>query len=131
MGRIAVILLDTSALIYWTLAPVKLTRTAFQAIQEAETINVCSISIWELGIKVRKGYLTIPVTLSEYVIRLEETEKVVILPVDEKIWLTNLALGWPHKDPADRTIVAMAQLLGCPLITSNRMIAEFYPKTIW
>ncbi|HID51327.1 MAG TPA: type II toxin-antitoxin system VapC family toxin, partial [Anaerolineae bacterium] len=118
MGRIAVILLDTSALIYWTLAPVKLTRTAFQAIQEAETINVCSISIWELGIKVRKGYLTIPVTLSEYVIRLEETEKVVILPVDEKIWLTNLALGWPHKDPADRTIVAMAQLLGCPLITS-------------
>lgn len=125
------ILLDTSALIYWTLAPLKLTKTAFQAIQDAETINVCSISIWELGIKVKKGHLTIPITLSEYVTRLEKTAKVTLVPVDEKIWLANLALDWPHKDPADRTIVATAQLLGCPLITSDRVIAEFYSKTIW
>jgi PIN domain nuclease of toxin-antitoxin system len=56
---------------------------------------------------------------------------VEILPVDEKIWLKNLQLDWPHRDPADRTIVATATLFSCPLITSDRVIQSFYAETIW
>jgi PIN domain nuclease of toxin-antitoxin system len=46
-------------------------------------------------------------------------------------WLDNLDLEWEHSDPADRTIVAVATSLACPLISSDRVIADFYPKTIW
>ena len=49
----------------------------------------------------------------------------------EKTWLKNLQLDWPHRDPADRTIVTTATLLSCPLITSDGVIRSFYAETIW
>ena len=52
--------LDTSALIYWTLDPTKLTATAQAALQQAARLIVSSISIWEIGVKVQKGSLQLP-----------------------------------------------------------------------
>jgi PIN domain nuclease of toxin-antitoxin system len=42
-----------------------------------------------------------------------------------------LNLAWEHRDPADRTIVALATRFKCPLITSDGVIANYYPMTIW
>ena len=49
------IVLDTAALFYWLYAPDKLTPSASQAINESKWIIISSISIWELGIKAKKG----------------------------------------------------------------------------
>ncbi|MBN1561244.1 PIN domain-containing protein, partial [candidate division KSB1 bacterium] len=54
-----------------------------------------------------------------------------IVPVDENLWIKNLALDWSHRDPADRTIVATAMMRNCPIITKDRIIQNFYKKTIW
>ena len=54
-----------------------------------------------------------------------------IAPGDERIWLKNLELDWDHKDPADRTIVATAMLLSSPLVTSDRIVKQFYAETVW
>jgi PIN domain nuclease of toxin-antitoxin system len=43
---------------------------------------------------------------------------------------TSALLYWTL-DPADRTIVALAARLECPLLTTDGIIAEFYPKTLW
>ena len=43
----------------------------------------------------------------------------------------NLELDWDHKDPADRTIVATAMLLSSSLVTSDRMIKQFYAEAVW
>jgi PIN domain nuclease of toxin-antitoxin system len=125
------IVLDTSALIFWTLFPERLTAKAIEAIQKAEIIQISSISIWEIGIKVNKGHLLLSGPLSDYVAHLEQTLAVQIMPVDVETWLENLNLDWKHQDPADRTIVAYARLLNCPLISSDGKIAAFYPETIW
>lgn len=125
------VVLDTSALIYWTLDPARLTPAAANVIAQATRIVASSISIWEISIKVERGKLSIPLTIEKYAQQLQRVRSVELLPVDTGIWLANLSLNWAHRDPADRTIVATAAVLGAPLIASDRMIRAFYAQTIW
>jgi PIN domain nuclease of toxin-antitoxin system len=69
--------------------------------------------------------------ITDYVERLQQLEVLVILAVDVQTWLDNLDLLWEHRDPVDRTIVALATRFGCSLITSDRVIADYYQETIW
>ncbi len=124
------IILDTSALIFWTLNREALSPKAEKAIAEAESIAISSISIWETGIKTKKEKLDLPISITEYVEKLKTVEGFEILPVDERTWLKNLELDWEHKDPADRTIVATASLLASPLVTSDKRMIDFYSETI-
>jgi PIN domain nuclease of toxin-antitoxin system len=126
-----VIVLDTSALLYWTLDPAGLSDDARQAIAEADRILVSSISIWEIALKVKRQVLQLPLPVGDYTSRLQRLEKLEILPVDGQTWLENLDLPWERDDPADRTIVALAAQFDCPLVTSDPEIGEFYPGTIW
>jgi PIN domain nuclease of toxin-antitoxin system len=108
-----------------------LSAKAEQAIAQAERIVISSISIWEIGLKVKRSKLEIPLTITAYVERLQQLEGIEILPVDLQTWLDNLGLPWENRDPADRTIVALAVRFGCPLITSDHVIAEYYQDSIW
>ena len=125
------IVLDTSALMYLTLDPALLSPAANKAIEETETIVISSISIWEIALKVKRGKLTIPLSIMDYTERLGRLEKLKIQSVDVQTWLDNIELDWAHHDPADRTIVATAARLVCALISSDRVIADFYENTIW
>ena len=131
MGSASVIVLDTSALVFWTLNRDRLSRTAAQAIADADRIVLSSISIWEVGIKVKKGQLSIPLSIQEFTNKLEQIDRLDILPVDVQTWLKNLELDWDHRDPADRTIVATASLHACPLVTSDSAIRAFYSQAVW
>ena len=125
------IVLDTSALIFWTLDRARLSEAAAQAISGTDRIALSSISIWEIGIKVKRERLFIPVSIQEFTDKLETIDRVEILPVDVPTWLKNIELDWNHRDPADRTIVATASLHACPLVTSDSAIRAFYSQTIW
>ncbi len=94
-------------------------------------LSISSISIWEIGLKAKKGKLDLPISIDNYVKGLKQIGNIEIVLVDVTIWLKNLALDWDHQDPADRTIVAMAKLYDCPLVTSDREIRAFYHQTIW
>ena len=124
------IVLDTSALLYWTLDPTRLSQRAIRLIEQTDKIVVSSISIWEIALKVKRKKLAIPLGIDDYVERLKQVEKIEILSVDVQTWLDNLNLSWEHRDPVDRTIVALASRLDCPLITSDRVIAGYYPPTV-
>jgi PIN domain nuclease of toxin-antitoxin system len=126
-----VIVLDTSALLYWTLDPANLSKDARQVIEQADRILISSISIWEIALKVKRQKLVIPLPISDYAERLQHLESLEILPVDDKSWLANLNLPWKHGDPVDRTIVALARQFDCPLVSSDQVMADFYPDTIW
>ena len=125
------IVLDTSALLFWTLDPVQLSAQANLAIEKADHLIVSSISVWEIALKVKRGKLDLPLSISNYVEGLDRLERLEILSVDVQTWLDNLQLDWDHRDPADRTIVAIAERLDCPLVTSDHIITGFYPKTVW
>lgn len=127
------ILLDTCALLWWTLDPEKLSPPAKRAcdriIEDGALIS--SISIWEIGIKKKKGILHFDDSLGGYVNRLRQLGSVEIIPVDEDIWVENISLNWAHRDPADRTIVATAQMKNVPIVTKDEIISAYYSKIIW
>lgn len=125
------VVLDTSSLVFWTLDPGRLSKTAEETIAQADRVGVSSISIWEIGIKVERGKLVLPLSGAEYLENLEQTNRVEILPVDLSTWIRNLQLDWNHRDPADRTIVATASLHNCPLVTSDSVLRSFYEKAVW
>ncbi len=125
------IVLDTSALLYWAFAPEKLSVNAASAIETADEVIISSISIWEIGLKVKRAKLELPLSPEAFVAHLKGADRVRIEPVTEVTWLKNVDLAWEHKDPADRTIVATAGLFSCPLITSDQEIRLFYPDAVW
>ena len=118
------VVLDTSALLLWTLDPDEVPKAAEDAIADADQIVVSSISIREISLKVKRGKLVIPIRIDEYVDRLGRINGLEIFPVDVQAWLENVNLDWAHRDPADRMIVALAERLDCPLITSIRPFAH-------
>ncbi len=91
-----------------------------------------SISIWEIGIKIKRGYLELPLSLGEFVRRLETNSALEVMPVDTACWSRSVGLDWEHNDPADRVIVATALQKGVPLLTKDRVIRTFAGiRTIW
>jgi PIN domain nuclease of toxin-antitoxin system len=122
-----VILLDTHALLWWALDPEQLSPTAADVVRSMEERGgyASSISIWELGIKVGRGQLELPITVDELALRVERGGVVELVSVDTTTWLRTLSLPWAHRDPADRVIVATALIKGVPVLTRDRLLHDF------
>ena len=133
MGDVAMVLLDTCALLWWTLEPERLSQKALKVCNNIpkDGAFISSISIWEVGIKMQKGLLEIGDSLEGYVNRLKSLGSIEIIAVDEEIWMKNIFLDWQHRDPADRTIVATALLRDLPIVTKDQAILDYYASTIW
>lgn len=127
------ILLDTCALIWWTLDPVKLSPKALGACQKMEQSEgiISSISIWEIGVKIKNKKLEIGMSIEKYTELLYKLGYLKIIPVDDQIWIRNLSLNWEHPDLADRTIVATAMGYRANIVTVDERIKQFYNKHIW
>jgi len=127
------IVLDTCALLWWTLEPRSLSARASKACARIETEGgiISAISIWEAGLKAKRGDLDLGTTINNYANRVKKISGLQIAAVDEKNWIESLELEWPHRDPADRVIVALASAYHCGLVTKDQMIRDFYAKSIW
>ena len=134
MARQLSIVLDTCALIWWSLDPERLSQAAKQAcdvMEQEKNGYVPSIAIWEIALKVKRNKLDLGVEIQDYVSALKQSDVVKILPINEDIWLKTVQLEWDHRDPADRVVVAIAQMTNSSIITADTKIAQFYPSIIW
>lgn len=134
MGGTVKIVLDTCALIWWSLDPNKLTSAATKACEEMEKNKngvVPSISIWEIAIKIKNKKLDLGVNFNEYVSCLKKSDVIAIVPIDEDIWFESVNLEWEHRDPSDRVVVALASINQAPIITADTEIRKFYSNVIW
>ena len=128
------IVLDTHALLWWALDPERLSTTATTLVREMERHGgyASSISIWELGIKVKRGKLVLPLSVEELARRIERGAVLELLPVDTATWLRALDLPWEHRDPADRIIVATALAKQVPVLTKDEVMHAFPGvPTVW
>ncbi len=128
------VVLDTSALLRWTLDPAALSPKARRAIAGALAgagVVVSAISLWEIALKVKQRRLTIGLPVEQFADRLARVQGLEIVPVDVATWLRSVALPWERRDPADRAIVATAELRGARLLTSDREMAAYYPRVVW
>ncbi len=128
------IVLDTCALIWWSLDPDQLSQAATQACNEMEILKnglVPSIAVWEIAIKIKNKKLNLGVDLHEYVASLKKSSVIRIVPINEDVWLESVTLEWGHRDPADRVIVALASSNQASIITADQEIRDFYSDVIW
>lgn len=127
------ILLDTHALLWWALDPEQLSGTASEKVAQMERVGgyASSISMWEIGVKVRNRKLEIGLSVEDLARRIARSA-VELVPVTTTVWLRSLALDWDHRDPADRVIVATALLKNVPLLTKDHVIRGFPGiATVW
>lgn len=134
MGGDLTIVLDTCALLWWSLDPDEFSPKAKAAVDRMEREKdglTPAIAIWEIAIKVRNKKLDLGTPLDIYLKKLKQSDVVEILAVNEDVFLISVDLEWSHRDPVDRIMVALAMEQNCPIITRDKEIRKFYDNTIW
>ncbi len=128
------IVLDTCALIWWSLDPDLLSDSAKNLCDEMEQKKnglVASISLWEIALKVKRGKLDLGIELNTYINTLFRSDVLQIISIDVDLWIDSVNLDWEHRDPTDRLVVALANQYQAQLITKDKVIKDFYTLTIW
>ena len=93
---------------------------------------VSAISAWEIALLVQRGRLVLRLPVRDWVARSEALSGLQILPVDTAVGLRAVELTGLHRDPADRMIVASAELLGAVLITRDERLRAYSGiPTVW
>ena len=89
-------------------------------------LYVSDISYWEVAVKAAKHELTLSMDAAIWLRRAERAPGVRYLPLDREILLLSTRLaGTIHNDPADRMLIAAAQINNVPLVTADRLIIEY------
>ena len=90
------IILDTHALLWWTLDPAEMSPKAYKLCSEVGLNRgfISSISIWEIGVKIENKKLDIGMTIESYLEKIESLNILKIVPVDENIWIEKWLGRW-------------------------------------
>ena len=124
------VLLDTCALL--ALAHGDLPPAATAALRTAPEALVCTISAWEVAIKVAAGKIRLTAPPVDWFLDLIHRYRLRELALDARVACAAAALPPLHRDPFDRVLVALAHAHALTVLTSDADIPR-YPgtKTIW
>src|SRR5437660_600430 len=105
------LLLDTCTLVWLDSNPGTVSTRARQEIgSHGGALFVSSVSALELAIKIRKGKLTLPMTLEKWFPGVLWAHGIREVVIDWQISAATGALPLLHSDPFDRIIIATAKL---------------------
>ena len=125
------VLLDTHTLVWWVEGREKLSATARETIEDADTVVLVSAaSAWELAIKSRLGKFKsreLAEGLDEQILE----EGFVALSISIEHALRAGGLDSPHKDPFDRMLIAQAQIEDVSVISKDKAFDNFGVQRIW
>jgi PIN domain nuclease of toxin-antitoxin system len=122
------ILLDTNVLLWRTGDDKRLSKQARRAIDQAVDRNAAcasAISLWEMAMLIRKQRIRLGQPLREWSRIIFGPQGLRLVPVDEMIAIDAGELEGIHGDPADRTIIATARAMACPLLTADHEILAY------
>jgi len=124
-------LLDTHAIIWMIEDSPNLPFTIREAIRNPENqVAICSISLWEIAIKMNIGKLTLRLEFDELV-KVLRSGDFDFLQVEDK-YLSGLStLPLLHKDPFDRLLVSTALAEEMTLITIDENIQKYDVPWVW
>lgn len=125
------LLLDTCALIWLVQGNERIGEDLRERIDSAARVSVSAISAWEISLKAARGELVLPMESEEWFGRVVRHHRLAV----EEIRLTTLfaanRLDWHHRDPADRIILATAQLGNFTVVTADRKFAAYSVAMYW
>jgi PIN domain nuclease of toxin-antitoxin system len=127
------ILLDSCVLFWLEQDPAKISAPAKQALTLPGALCFASsISALEIGLKVRRGQLRLPLPPGDWLQEVCSRRSIAELPVDFAVAASSASLPVIHKDPFDRILIATAMAHALTLVTPDSCIPQ-YPnlKTLW
>lgn len=87
---------------------------------------VSDISYWEVAVKAAQGKLRLSVDVAVWLQRAERAPGIRFRALDRPVLLLSTRLpGSAQNDPADRMLIALAQLANVPLVTADHLIIEY------
>ena len=124
-------LLDTHAVIWYFEDSSELPEKIKELIDNPETdIYICSISLWEIAIKMNLGKLNISLPFDELLNSIKNGDFNVLHIEDEYINGLSL-LPFIHKDPFDRLIISTALADNLTIITVDENIKKYDVPWVW
>lgn len=122
------ILLDTCTVLWLCADQRKLSARARKEIEKhPESLFVSSISAFEIGLKNRRGRITLPLPAQRWFDLALESHGIREIEVSARIAILATELPELHADPCDRIIVATAALHELVCLTPDPMIRQ-YPR---
>jgi PIN domain nuclease of toxin-antitoxin system len=129
-----VIVLDTHAWLWWLTAPEHLSDAAQEAIDQARSIGVSTLSAWEISMLASRGRISLDREVGLWVRQALADARIESLAPNSVVAVAAGLLdakSFPG-DPADRLIYATARSAEATLITRDRAIRTFDPETtLW
>jgi PIN domain nuclease of toxin-antitoxin system len=124
------LLLDTQAAYWWLQGNRRMSaRTRRALTHQSNATSFSVISIYEIGLKVRRGLLTDIHALKFRDGLMADGFAPLLLTADhmEK----GALLDWRHRDPWDRLMAAQAMVEGLSLVSSDEVFDELALKRLW
>ena len=126
------LLLDTHTFIWWDSEPAKLSASALSACQDqANTLILSVVSVWEIQIKSQLGKLKFNLPLSEIIQSQRQMNNVQVLTLELDHVLELQNLPYHHKDPFDRLLIAQANVEDVLLVSGDSIFSEYTINLIW
>ena len=124
-------LLDTHAIIWYFENSAELPDEIEKIIDNPEvSIYICSVSLWEIAIKVSIGKLELQIPLNELLNHINNGD-FNVLHIGDTHLNRLIDLPFIHKDPFDRLIISSALVEGLTIITVDENIKKYNVPCIW
>jgi PIN domain nuclease of toxin-antitoxin system len=125
-------LLDTHTFLWLESDPAQLSATAAATLADPNNIPLLSYaSVWEIQIKVQIGKLQITTPLTTYIQAQQQTNQLVLLPIELRHIFALDRLPLHHRDPFDRLLIAQSLSEGIPILSRDSMFSRYPLKVIW
>jgi PIN domain nuclease of toxin-antitoxin system len=130
-GGDVIVLLDTHTFIWLDGDPSRLSATATAILRDPLCTKLLStVSVLEIVIKAGLGKLVLHKPMVD-ILKAQQANGLVILPVLLDHALAVATLPTPHKDPFDRVLVAQAVVEGADLLSKDPIFSQYPVRVIW
>lgn len=114
------LLLDTHIWLWSTLEPQRLTRRVEKVLADsANELWLSPVSVGELIVLVRKGRITLPAEVTDFVAKTMQDLELTEAPLTVEVALAISSINFPHGDPADHFLAATAKVFNLTLVTAD------------
>lgn len=125
------ILLDTHAWAWSLTGDPRLSNAAVKAMQDAQSVSISVISLFEIGQKTRLGKWPEMLPLLDRLVSLAAEQGGRLLSLSAEASLLAATLAWEHRDPFDRIIGASAIVSNLHLITADPCFDGLSSRRDW
>lgn len=112
-------------------ADARLSPAATAAMEQAETVSISAISLFEIGQKVRIGKWPEMEPFLHKLVGLAGEQGARLVELTPEASLLAAMLAWPHRDPFDRIIGATAIAKGLILISADTVFDTLGDQPKW